>query len=222
MEYQLVRKLVDDEIIDFNELILKNYRDIGLTEIEAFVIIELHQQMRQGNTFLNPTRIQKNLTIDKENLLEILSGLIKRQYLSIRLKKTKSGKETEIFSLDDTIQKIINNYLNKIRDDLINSPKQYATNAEEVVDLIETQFQKQLTPLEVEIIQKWLDEDKFDIMDIKKALLDAIKANKNSLSYVDGILLRRKAKAKKETEKVTYDPEKSAALRTLFDSWEKQ
>ncbi|MBN2504743.1 MAG: DnaD domain protein [Bacilli bacterium] len=221
MEQTLIRKLIEEDIIDFNKLILKNYRLIGLTEIEAFVVIELHQQMRQGNTFLNPTKIAKNVTISKDELLEILDNLIKRQYLTIRLKKTKSGKETEIFHMDETIAKIISSYHKSMRDDIINQPKQYATNAEEIVDLIETQFQKQLTPLEIEIIQKWLDEDKFDILEIKNALLDAIKANKFSLSYVDGILVKRKAKSKNEN-KVNYDPGKSEALKNFFDSWDEK
>jgi len=197
MDYLLVKKLIDDGIIDFDKMIIKNYKAIGLSEVEAFIILELHQQMKQGNTFLNPTKIIKNITITKDDLLIILDGLIKRQYLSIRLKKTKSGKETEIFLLDDTIQKILVNYQLTIKNEMINQPKKFATNAEEIVDLIESQFQKQLTPLEIEIIQKWLDEDKFDFLDIKKALLDAIKANKTSLSYVDGILIKRRQKAKK-------------------------
>jgi len=221
MDLMLTKKMIEDEIIDFDKLVLKNYKAIGLSEIEAFVIIELHHQMKQGNTFLNPSKIIKNITISKDELLEILDSLMKRQFLSIRLKKQKNGKETEIFLLDDTIQKILNNYANSINDELINQPKQYATNAEEIVDLVETQFQKQLTPLEVEIIQKWLDEDKFDILDIKKALLDAIKANKTSLSYVDGVLLRRRLKQNKKSE-TTYDPDKSAALKAFFDSWDKK
>ena len=221
MDLLLTKKMIEDEIIDFDKLVLKNYKAIGLTEIEAFVIIELHQQVKQGNTFLNPSKIVKNITITKDELLEILDSLMKRQYMTIRLKKQKNGKETEIFLLDDTIQKILNNYANSIKDDLINQPKQYATNAEEIVDLVETQFQKQLTPLEVEIIQKWLDEDKFDILDIKKALLDAIKANKSSLSYVDGVLLRRRLKQSKKAE-TAYDPDKSAALKAFFDSWDKK
>ncbi len=221
MDYLLVKKLIDDGIIDFDKMIIKNYKAIGLSEVEAFIILELHQQMKQGNTFLNPTKIIKNITITKDDLLIILDGLIKRQYLSIRLKKTKSGKETEIFLLDDTIQKILVNYQLTIKNEMINQPKKFATNAEEIVDLIESQFQKQLTPLEIEIIQKWLDEDKFDFLDIKKALLDAIKANKTSLSYVDGILIKRRQKAKNASE-VNYDPQKSEALKVFFDSWDKK
>jgi len=70
-------------------MIIKNYKAIGLSEFEAFIILELHQQMKQGNTFLNPTKIIKNITITKDDLLIILDGLIKRQYLSIRLKKNQ-------------------------------------------------------------------------------------------------------------------------------------
>ena len=221
MEPILIKKLMAEEIIDFPKLVLKNYKKIGLSEIEAFVIIELYNQVQVGNTFLNPSKIIKNITIDKDQLLTILDGLIKRQYLSIQLKKTKSGKETEVFHLDGTIQKIIDQYQIQIKHELISADKEYDTVEEELVDVIETHFQKQLTPLELEIISKWVHEDQFPLLDIKKGLLDAVKANKLSLSYVDSMLIKRKNKKTKTEADVTYNPEKSEALKTFFNSWEK-
>ncbi|MBU1144846.1 MAG: DnaD domain protein [Firmicutes bacterium] len=221
MDYNLAKKLIEDDILDFQKMMFKNYKFIGLSEIEAFIIIELHNQMRQGNTFLNPSKIIKNITISKDELLTILDSLIKKGYLSIQLKKTKSGKDTEIFFLDGTIQKILLYYQKVIKDEIINQPKKYETNEEELVDMIESQFQKLLTPLEIEIIQKWLSEDHFEMLEIKKALLDAIKANKYSISYVDSILIKRRAKLKKSSD-VVYNPEKSEALKAFFDSWEKK
>lgn len=221
MDYLLVKKLIEEGILDFDKLILNNYKAIGLSEVEAVVIIELNKQMGLGNTFLNPTKISKNITLPKEELLTILDGLIQKKYLSIHMRKTKAGKETEVFLLDETIQRIFLVYQKAIQEEIMNQPKQHRTSAEEIVDLIETQFQKQLTPLEIEIIQKWLDEDHFELLDIKSALLDAVKANKFSLSYVDGILIKRRAKSKKTAE-VTYYPENSEALKVFFDSWDKK
>jgi len=221
LDITLIKRLIDEGIIDFEKLILRNYLDAGLSETEAFVIIELYRQMLKGNTYLSPAKIGKNLSLEKEDLLGILDNLIKRQYVTIELKKGKNGKETEVFLLDGTIQTIMANYQKEIKNEIIDKPKKYATNAEEIVDLLETEFKKQLTPLEIEIIQKWLDEDKFDIIDIKKAVLDSIKAGKSSLSYVDGILLRRRQKAKKAVE-TTYKAENSEALKQFYDSWDKK
>ncbi len=221
MDYLLAKKLLADGVLDFDRLVLKNYKAIGMSELEAFIVIELNQQQKLGNTFLSPAKLGKNLSIKQEELLGILDDLIKRNLLTIQIKKGKSGKETEIFLLDNILERIFVNYQNQINDELINQPKTYATNAEEIVDLIETQFQKQMKPLEVELVQKWLDEDKFDVLDIKKALLDAVKANRFSLSYVDSVLVKRRLKAQKADD-VRYEPEKAELLKGIFDGWDKK
>jgi DNA replication protein len=221
MDYLLVKRLLMEDVLDFDKLILKNFKAIGMSELEAIVIIELNNQTKRGNTFLSPAKLGKNLSMPQEKLLAILDQLLKKKLLTIQIKKGKNGKETEVFLLDNIIEKIFVNYQNQLKDELINKPKQYESNADEVVDLIETYFQKQLKPLEVELIQKWLDEDKFAVLDIKKALLDAVKANKFNLSYVDSVLRKRRLKEKKTTE-VRYDVDKSELLKGLFDSWDKK
>lgn len=217
MNCLLAKKLIEDGVLDFDKLVFRQYKTIGLSEIEAFILIELCHQKQQGNTFLSSTRIGKNVTIPKEQLLAILDSLMKKDLLTIQIRKSKSGKETEVFLLDNALERILEAYEAELCNDIINLPKKFTSSADEIVDLIENQFQKQLTPLEIEIIQKWLDEDHFELLDIKKALLDAIKANKLSLSYVDSILVKRRAKAK-PADTVTYNHEKSEALKNFFDS----
>ncbi len=219
MDYAIIKKLIQEEILDFDKMLLKNYKKIGLSEIEAFLLIELHRQRKAGDTFISPTRLVKKLTITEDKLLKVLDGLIAKKYLVIRLVKHDDQKETEDFSLDNTVNKLIDIYKTQIRLEVTNSSNIYETKEEEVVDLLETQFQKQLKPLEIELIQKWINEDHYTVDEIKRAILDAIKANKTSLSYVDGVLLKR-SKIAKKPDKAQYNPEKSEALKAFFDTWE--
>ena len=100
----------------------------------------------------------------------------------------------------------------------MNSHTECATVEEEIVDIIETQFQKQLNPNDIELIQKWVNEDQYSIELIKTAILDAIKANKSTLSYMDGVLLRRNRPTTSPKKK--YNPDKSEALKTFLELWE--
>ena len=87
--------------------------------------------------------------------------------------------------------------------------------------MIETQFQKQLKPADVELIRKWIHEDGYSKENIKNAIVYAVRANKSTLSYIDGVLLNMtKTKSQKKTTK--YKPEKSEALKKFFDSWEQK
>lgn len=220
MEYAIIKKMIEDEIVDFDKLLLQNYKKIGLTEIEAFLLIELHKQRKTGETVISPSKLVKKLTISEDKVFSTLDNLITKQYLTIRLVRQENDKETEDFSLDNTIHKLIDVYRTNIKNNIVNSDKTYATVEEEIVDIIEQQFQKQLKPLEIELIQKWVNEDNYSLDLIKKSILDAVKANKSTLSYVDGVLLKRSKNMSKS--KKQYKPEKSEALKAFFDSWEQQ
>lgn len=220
MDHAIIKKLIDENIIDFDKLLLRNYKQIGLSEVEAFLLIELNNQKKHGDTFISPSRLQKKLTIPEDRLISLLDALMKREYLKIRLVKN-GGKETEDFSFDQTIEKIIQVYKGKIKREITESDKTYNSLEEEIVDIIETHFQKQLRPLEIELIQKWVNEDKYSLEEIKRALLDAVKSNKSSISYIDGVLLKR-ARSKTSKKQKKYNPEKSEALKAFYKSWEQK
>ncbi|MCK5731594.1 MAG: DnaD domain protein, partial [Tenericutes bacterium] len=122
---------------------------------------------------------------------------------------------------DNTVAKLIEVYKSQIKKEVTKSDRIFDSIEEEIVDLLENQFQKQLKPLEIELIQKWINEDNYTVDEIKRATLDAIKANKSSISYVDGVLMKR-SKNKGKQKKTKYNTEKSEALKTFFDSWEKK
>lgn len=221
MDLQLAIKWIDDQIIDFSQMILQNYKYIGLNETEALIIIELQKQSKAGVTFLNPKKIVKTVALTLDELLVVLDRLIQNNYLFMEIVKNESGKEAEIYHLNNTVEKILK-YNHQVMDELqISQPKKYATSEEELVDLIEKQFQRQLTPLDIEIIRSWVAENRYSLLDIKKAVLDATKANKNTLGYVDGILLKRQHAVKQEKE-VKYASQEPEALKTFFESWPKK
>lgn len=221
MDTELMVKLIEDGVLDFNKLILKNYKHLGINEAEAFVLIELNNQKKKGATFLNPSKLVKNLSLTIDELMSVLELLMKKGLVTIEMVVNESGKEAEIFHMNKAFSMILEHYKKTIEESIIvPKTKKFGSQEEELVDLIETEFQKQLTPLEIEIIRKWVSEDQFDTLEIKKAILDAIKANKYTLSYVDGILVKRRTASKKSKE-VAYKSEDSEALKAFFDSWQK-
>lgn len=220
MDYAVIKKLIEEEILDFDKLLLKNYKKIGLSEIEAFLLIELHHQRKAGDTVISPSKLVKKLTISEDRLFTLLDALITRKYLVIRIVKQANEKESEDFSLDNTVAKLIDVYQASIKHEIVQPDKTYETIEEEIVDIIENQFQKQLKPLEIELIQKWVNEDHYSVDLIKRSILDALKANKSTLSYVDGVLLKRSKNIEKA--KKTYKNDKSEALKAFYDSWEQK
>ncbi len=219
MSVLLVKKLIEDDMLDLGKLVIAHYKKIGLSESEAIVLSELAKQIKRGESFLSASKIADKVAMEKDKLLDILDGLIKKNYITIQVRKNDKGKETEIFHLDNTIEKIITHYEKKIQEDFLSDEGAYASEEDEIVHLVETHMKKQLTPLEAQMIEKWLNEDGYDKETIKHALLDAAKGNNFTMSYVDSLLLAWDREEKKEEETV-YRPEKSEALKAFFASFD--
>jgi|GEM_PF-452502 len=218
MDLTIWKKLLEENILDFHKLLMRYYREVGLSETDMVILSELFRQSQKGNTYLSLTKLGKNLTISKEELMKSLEGFIQNKYLSIRLIKNTQGKETEAFDLDGTLEKIIEKIEDDVRSEMLQVQDTFTTPEEEIAHIVETNFHKQLKPLDVEMIQRWIHSDNYEMMEIKQALLDALKANRFTMSYVDTALIKRRKQNQKTKTDVVYDPKKSEALKTFFDS----
>ncbi|MFA5006047.1 MAG: DnaD domain protein [Candidatus Izemoplasmatales bacterium] len=220
MEYALIRRLIEEGIVDFGKFVLANYKTVGLNETGAFIAIDLYQRSRKGVRLPNPEKLSKDLGIPADQVASVLETMMGTGLLKIEMATSPSGKETETFHLDNLVVRILADYERRFAA-VETPPKAYATTEEEIVDMLETGFQKQLTPIEIEIIRKWVGEDRFEPLEIRRAVLDSVKANKHTLSYVDTLLVKRRQRAKGENP-VKYDAGQPEALKNFFDTWPKK
>ena len=192
MEVLILKKMIKEGMVDFDKLLKKTYKDLGLSELETFLLMELNALKIKDIHFVTPKILTKKLTITEEEALNLMDELLRKKYLNFVLIKGENGKQKESFDIDLTYRKIIEYYQDKVINEMMKTEYAYDTLEEEIVEVIERNFQKQLTPLEVELIIKWVKEYKYTKDDIKEAVLTAIKANKYSMSFLDSILLKKR------------------------------
>lgn len=216
MEKLLVKKLIDEHVIDFDQLIKKTYKGIGLKEVEAIFLMQLYALKDKGISIINPKVITKHLSLNESEAANLLDDMMQRGYLSFDILENKDGVTSESFSLDQTITKIIAYYKHLIEEEIVYTDHDSDTDENAIAEILETQFQRQLKPLEVEVIIKWIKEYHYQINDIKSAIIDAVKSGKTSISYIDGILLK---KSKNQSEKVLKtNRKKSKILQDFLES----
>lgn len=196
MEFLIIKRLIDDKLLDFDKLLKNNYRDIGLNEMEVFFLMELNSIREKGITSITPNSLTQQLSLNEVEAANLLDSMMQREYLSFKVIENKEGKTTESFSLDQTILKIIDLYKKNIEKDIVKTNSEPKVDEGEISEILETQLQRQLKPLEVEIIIKWVKEYKYDLKSIKNAIIDSVKAGKTSIAYIDGILLKEQKKQK--------------------------
>jgi DNA replication protein len=221
MDAFLLKKLIDSGVLDFDRLVLSTYKALTLSETEAMFLIALKKGLSQGRTRLDPSTLSESFKTSLDEIYRMLDKFMQNGLLTIEIVKNEQGKETETVRLDQASAKLMTEFEKAVLLEQSRQEKQFATIEEAIVDLIETNFQKPLTPLEIEIIEKWITEDRYDFLQIRAAILDALKANRSSLSYVDSLLLKR-SKAKEKKIAVKPASEQPEALKSFFDSWPKE
>jgi len=217
MEVMILKKMIAEGIIDFDKLLKKTYKDLGLTEMEAFLLMELNMLKMKDIHFVTPKILTKKLTITEEQAVGLMDGLMQKKYLNFILIKGQNGKQKESFDIDLTYRKILEFYQNKILEEMMTSSHKYETLEEEIVELLEKNFQKQIKPLEVEMIIKWVHEYKYTKDDIKDAVFTAIKANRYSISYLDSVLLKKR-QINQEVKIKKTGKKKSQVLKDFLES----
>ena len=216
MDLLFIKKLIEDHLLDFDRLLKKTYRQIGLKEIEAFFLMELNSLKHKGIHSINPLVLTEHLSLSVEETTDLLNSMMQRDYLSFEIIENKQGLTSESFSLDQTLIKIIDYYKHHIEAEIVKAKNPSDTDENEIAEILETQLQRQLKPIEVEIIIKWIKDYRYDKFQIKDAIIEAVKSGKTSISYIDGILLK-KSKVKDE-KSIKTQKKKSKVLKDFLES----
>jgi len=206
-----IKKLINTDVIDFTELILNSYYKLGIDETDAVIIIKLQYLLKKNITFISPKNLSEMLSISAQTTSKRLNSLIEKGFIQMELIEKSNGKQTESFNLDFLIDKIIKNNFEDT-----NGIKKIKNKSDEakLANLFEEEFKRPLSVLDIQIITKWLNEDKYTYDEISDALFEALRMRKSTLKYVDGILLKKDEKVDRKKYK------KVSTIRDLKKIWE--
>ena len=93
MEVLILKRMISEGIVDFDRLLKSTYKDLGLTELEAFLLMELNSLKSKGTDFITPKILTKKLTITEEQAVGLMDELMKKKYLNFMLVKGQNGKQ---------------------------------------------------------------------------------------------------------------------------------
>ena len=186
--------------IDFEKLIIDKYSFLGLDEVEVIILVKLNKLLNSGQKF-SIDYFTKNMTISEEIIREKLVTLINNQFIDLKL-----VNKSEIYSLDDTFKRLAS-LLEK--EEAEEEKEDLNTDCAKIVAILEKEFKKMLSPLELELVHKWVYEDKFDYSKIYNAIIETLKYKKTSVQYVDVVLNKK--------EQVNNKSNSKEGLQDLFN-----
>lgn len=198
-----IAKLIKAKTIDFTQVLIKNYKAIGLNETTAVVVAKLYYLADENDNFLELDKLAKEVTINIEQLSDLIIDLVNKGYIELTL--DDNGKET--FSIDGVIEKIALVLDKGSNDDLMQERQEKLSL---IVTYVESTFSKTCSTSDLVIINAWLDNN-YDYNDIKQAVFKAFQLGKINLKYVDAIL------ASKSSHNQSNEIEVDEELKALLD-----
>ncbi|MBO5183407.1 MAG: DnaD domain protein [Bacilli bacterium] len=202
------KNVIESLMIVNNHLIIPNYfikyyKKFDLENNELLMLIYLLNCNEK--LILDNKKISKDLYLEENEVLNIISSLIEKNYISIEMSKN-NGIIEEYISLDLFYEKI-NSYL------IENDKKD---NSSDIYSKFEKEFGRTLSPVEYETISKWI-ESNIPLELIEAALKEAILSGVNSIRYIDKILFEWNKKGYKTPSDIINKSKKDEYIEEIYD-----
>ncbi|TCT25543.1 DNA replication protein DnaD [Melghiribacillus thermohalophilus] len=176
-------RIIQDQI-NIPEQLLSKYLDLGLNETELVIILHIYRFHLRGNDLPSLEELSQFMTLEEQDIARCLSQLKKKGYLDI-IRQNQGNLIDERYTLEPLFKAIYANNDKKIGEE---------DHIANLFILFEQEFGRILSPIEIETINQWLDEDGFQPAVIKAALREAVLMGKLNFRYIDRILNEWKKK----------------------------
>jgi len=186
-----LRTWTEQRTIQIPQLFFQFYKELNIEDDEALIVMHLLAFHVEGNDFPTPTDLMNRLTMPSNEITSRLQRLMQKGFLEITRDVDTNGKLYEKYSVYPLWERILQSIEMKAQK---NSAALLRQEEGEVFRLFEEEMGRLLSPLELEKIGSWLDDDKHSPALIKEALKEAVFAGKLSIRYIDRILLEWKKK----------------------------
>lgn len=172
-------KVFSDGNISIPIYFIKNYKKFNLGLDEFLFLMYLYNL--GDNVLFNPGEFSDKLNVNLTEIMNYVGSLTDKGLIRVEVIKNDKGYMEEMIILDDFYNK-----LSLVIMDDVNESKSDSSKSD-VFEIIEKEFGRTLSPIEIEIIRTWLDNNFSEDL-IKEALKEATFNGVSNLRYIDKIL----------------------------------
>jgi DNA replication protein len=176
-------------------ILLQTYRSMRLTEAETMLLIHIMAfGEKERKEFPTLEELQQRMSGSPEAVIAALQRLMKGGFVTIDEHiEPVSGIRYERYNLHPLYEKLADVWLEQLK-----AREAAAASApsgpgresgKDLFSIFENEFGRPLTPMEMETISGWLDQDRYKEELILAALKEAVFAGKVHFKYIDRILL---------------------------------
>lgn len=179
-------KLLQDGDTSIPNFLLDNYAKMGMTNDEFLLYLQIKKEQARGNGFPPMDKLAASLGINSQTLFATIQSLQDKKMLEIKQRRDGQGQLTDFYDFSLFYQKLIA-LLDGKAAKVVETKSQADTN--NIYDQIQVEFGRSLSPIEIETITQWINNDHFAPDLIRLALKEAVLNQAYNLKYMDRILL---------------------------------
>lgn len=177
--------------------IFKNMEELKL-ELDEFIFL-MYLYNKGNDIIFNPGEIGSELGFSLEKVMEYVSKLTDKNY--VKVKSVKNDKDI----IEDRIN--IDYFYQKLSLIMVgDAVKESNSSNSSVFSFVEKEFGRTLSPMEVEIIKSWLNNNYSEEL-VREAVKEAVFNGVSNLRYIDKILFEWQKKGIKDKEGVEKNRE---------------
>ncbi len=209
----LAAALVNDGQTTIANALLAHYREIGVTNDELLVYLQFKRLIDQGNQFPNAAVIAKSLGESTNAVFQRLHEMLAKKLLTIESITADDQKIHDRYNFDGLYDKLAVALKKQPVSTQASEQATSENSRQKVFRAIQTEFGRDLSPIEMESISKWFDEDHYEPEVIELALREAVLRQVYNLTYMDRILLNWQKRNLKTAAQVEAERQRSIEQR---------
>lgn len=172
--------------------LLKNYPKIGMSSNQLIIYLQIKRNMDMGNYFPDINEITESTGFSQNKAYQVLHELIQKKLMRIKTLNDRNGQSFDVYDFSLMYDKLSGlSHQSDNSDYEINVKPNTMTESDRkgVFNQIESEFGRPLSPIEIETINQWLEEDNYKPKMIELALRESVLNQVYSLKYIDRILI---------------------------------
>ncbi|MBO2706310.1 DnaD domain protein [Lactiplantibacillus plantarum] len=209
----LAAALVNDGQTTIANALLAHYREIGVTNDELLVYLQFKRLIDQGNQFPDAAVIAKSLGESTNAVFQRLHDMLAKKLLTIESITADDQKIHDRYNFDGLYDKLAVALKKQPVSTQASEQATSENSRQKVFRAIQTEFGRDLSPIEMESISKWFDEDHYEPEVIELALREAVLRQVYNLTYMDRILLNWQKRNLKTAAQVEAERQRSIEQR---------
>jgi DNA replication protein len=169
--------------------LFEQFKKFLISANDCFLWMQIYRINLSGDEFPSMQRLAELTNFSVSQVSEGIASLIENNCLSLNSKKEETGKLVDSYDpylLFECLEKFDENEKRTLRNTGTIAPK---IGISELNQQFQQELGRPLTPIEIEKLYMWLDQDNYSAEMIQLALKEAVLANVYNFNYIDRILL---------------------------------